>query len=272
MAQPTLKLSTRNRVSNSSLIVDWQMDSPLPVMSSSQAPALSREGIHWRSSATHVEIMIEVANRGSAPTEPARLVVEAAAFGAFVPGFSVARFAVPALGAGEKERVSFSVERSKLPATLLTGDVPVVRPGFDHVFAGREIDLVSSAEWIGNLNVWFDRHLESAVEVHRALGLKITARRPAGISVYLPPQDDYQIEVIHNGRGWTAEVVRCGATFPDRFKMPSISTLIVEAPYPNMQAKVALLVKRLSDGRIVPVDFSFESIEGPSERLGCIKV
>ena len=80
---------------------------------------------------------------------------------------------VLALDPGGRRRVPVTVARSLLPTTWGPG-------GSDQTFDMfmRALELVTS-EWAGNLNVWFDAAPERAVEVHRALDLKIAAGRRA---------------------------------------------------------------------------------------------
>ena len=71
-----------------------------------------------------------------------------------------------------------------------------------------ELELVTSSEWAGNLNVWFDAAPERAVEAHRALDLKIAAGRRAWMWVCLPSDEaGFDFVITGTGAGWTAEIV-----------------------------------------------------------------
>jgi hypothetical protein len=123
------------------------------------------------------------------------------------------------------------------------------------------MDLLRHAEWAGNLNVYFDRQPERAVEVHRALGLKVRAGRPVALMVDLP-QDraDYRVEVRISSPGWTAEVAGLAGAF---------HFLVVSPPaLAGVQAGVTVEATRIRDSRTVPVEFAFETVEGPEGSPG----
>ena len=125
------------------------------------------------------------------------------------------------------------------------------------------MELITSSEWAGNLNVWFDVAPERAVEAHRALDLKIAAGRRAWMWVFLPSDEaGFDFVITGMGAGWTAEIA----------SLLSSPALVVGAPAAGNRTAITLIVTRRSDGRAVPVDFSFESVEGPGEHLGCIPV
>src|SRR5262245_2206131 len=72
----------------------------------------------WRSVGEMVHISVEVINDSSEQTVPDTLVIEAAAFGAFVPTVPVARIAVDALDPGEQREVTTTGQRAlRNPAT-----------------------------------------------------------------------------------------------------------------------------------------------------------
>src|SRR5262245_33936578 len=126
-----------------------------PPRAATRLPELSKEGLRWRTNGANVEIVVEVTNGGSELTSPGVLVIEAAPLGAFVPGYEIARVPVLALDPGGRRRVPVTVARSLLPTTRRPG-------GRDQTFdiamweLEREWELVTSSEWAGNLNVWFD--------------------------------------------------------------------------------------------------------------------
>ena len=230
-----------------------------------RTPRISRENISWRVVGSDVKIDINISRDGTMPSVPAQLIVEAAPLGAFVSGYRIAEIPVPALDPGGHRRLEFSVPDNVLPSSNLLAHL--LAEMLDGRSTEREIDLLVTAEWAGNLNIWFDVEPENSVELHRALGLKVGAGRRAAVGLYLPAAGDpeYKTEIVYNnGAGWKAEVVHAHER---------LATLVVQAPgRPGTRAKVALLVTRIADGYVVPVDFSFESVEGLSESLGCIAV
>ena len=180
-------------------------------------------------------IVVEVTNGGSEPTSPGVLVIEAAPLGAFVPGYEIARVPVLALDLGGRRRVRVTVARSLLPTTrgpegLRDQALDVLR---------REWEVVSSAEWAGNLNVWFDAAPERAVEAHRALDLTIAAGRRAAMWVFLPSDEaGFEFAVTAPSAGWTAELVSWLGT----------PALVVGAPAAGNRTAITLNVTRRSDG------------------------
>jgi hypothetical protein len=73
----------------------------------------------------------------------------------------------------------------------------------------------------------------------------------------------FDIDLVYNGAGWAAEVEPLHEW---------MWILVVRAPDPGTRSTVALLVERRTDGYIVPVEFSFEAVEGPGDTLGCVTV
>jgi len=221
------------------------------------APAFAREGISWRSVAPgRVEISVEVSNVASEPTEAGELVIEAAALGAFVPFRPVARIALGALEPGERRRLARTVDRGLLNRVAALPRVrmgDLVRQAFGVTDVDpRVLEWVSQSEWIGNVNVWFDRRPERAVERHCAFGLRISAGRPVAAMVDLPTsRKDYRIDASCIDPRWAIDL----ASLVDR-----ISVLLVRPPgEPGIRAGVTVLVTRVSDGREVPVEFEFET-------------
>lgn len=229
-------------------------------------PRLRREGIRWRTVAPGtVEIAIEVANPTDRPTEPDVLVVEAAPLGAFLPFEPIARQPVDSLAPGERKWVSVHVARSVLDRFNLDEEMCSI------------FEAVCQSEWAGNLNVWFDRAPDQAVERHQARGLQIRAGGKMHLLFLLPPDTgEFRIEAAWNRPGWSARVyghlgeVRNRASFRHG---SDFGLLLVEAPRQvGAQATVETRVTRSRDGKMVPVEFSFTSVDGASSRLGCTKV
>ncbi len=234
-------------------------------------PLLSREGISWRAVAPgRVEIAVEVSNDGPEPTEAGDLVIEAAAFGAFVPFRPVARIALGSLEPGERRRVAQTVSRRLLQgaAAMPTGTMMVhlLRRMFGPGPVDAQlVDGLSHAEWIGNLNVYFDRRPDRAVERHCAFGLKVRAGRPLAAMLVLPDvREGFEVETRCSDPDWTADVASFGTGMA--------SHLVRQPAEAGARAGVTVLVTRTSDGREVPVEFAFETVGGPGETLGCIRV
>ena len=188
------------------------MESIMTLLSTNQ-PALStrallrvhRSGIQFHNvSRDRVRITIEVENRGSARSQPARMHLESAPFGVFVPWQPLVTLTVPAIDPGASVRVETEALqprpkpladfRSALPPNLATstaaGDErarrranPMARAAVVDLLlralAGhRELpaDLHDFLEdeqphWAGNLNVWLgrepvERHLAPRLRIH----------------------------------------------------------------------------------------------------------
>jgi hypothetical protein len=229
-------------------------------------PGLSREGITWRTVGPDlVEIAVEIVNEADRPTEPGDLVIEAAAFGAFVPFRPMTRVAIGALDPGERRKIRTTVARALLPGQ------PVFQPAMIDALRGlpgmtpEVLDLLTQSQWAGNLNVYFDRRPDRAVEVHRALDLQVQVGRPVALMVFLPMDRDlYRVEVRTTDSAWTARVV----AFSDWHHF-----LIVQPPsWAGARGGATIEATRLKDKRRVPVEFAFETVEGAGGTLGCIQV
>src|SRR5262245_33512491 len=226
-----------------------------------RVPELSREGLRWRTDGANVDIVVEVRNPGSRPTAPGVLVIEAAPFGAFVPGYEIARVPVLALDPGGRRFVPVTVARGLLPTTPGPDDLPDRM--FDGTTSWRDLERLTSTDWVGNLNVWFDVAPERAVEAHRALNLKLRAGRRASVHLYLPSTEEaLDFTLSGTGAGWSAEIV----------SSPWGATLIVGAPAAGHRTAITLAVTRRSDGCTVPVEFTVVSVEGQGDYLGCLQV
>jgi len=228
-------------------------------------PRVTRESITWRTVAPdRVEIQVLLSNDADRPTSPGELVIETAALGAFVPFRPATRVAVGALEPGGRRRVRTEVARAFLQGQ--GNFLPAMADAFGrtHGMTPQFLDLLRHAEWAGNLNVYFDRQPERAVEVHRALGLKVRAGKPVAIMVDLPhDRADYRVGVRTSDPAWTAEVAAMGGAF---------HFLVVKPPdLPGAAAEVTVEATRLKDSRTVPVEFAFETVDGRGESLGCIR-
>src|SRR5262249_23917500 len=129
--------------------------------------------ISWRSVGEMVHMSVEMINDSSEQTVPDTLVMEAAAFGAFVPTVPVARIAVALLDPGEQREVTTTVSRE-----LLNSPTQVGSPDTTPDFLPRILNFLvenPASHWIGNLNVYFDKASDCAVERHCAFDLKVPA-------------------------------------------------------------------------------------------------
>ena len=234
-------------------------------------PSFTREGLSWRSVAPdRVEIAVLVSNDGPESTQPGDLVIEAAALGAFVPFRPVARIALGSLEPGERRRVTTLVPRRVLQGAGLMPMARIMGDFLKRLYGpagadARLLDELAHAEWIGNLNVYFDRRPERAVERHCAFGLKVEAGRSLAAMLVLPePVAGYEVGTSCTSPDWKAEVLRFG---------PGLACLLVRPPAAcGERAGVTVLVTRASDGREVPVEFEFETSAGPGEKLCCVTV
>lgn len=218
-------------------------------------PALSPQAISWRTLPRgRVEIAVELLNDRPEPTAPGTLVIEAAALGAFVPNTPVARVAVGSLEPGGRRRVTTAVSRSFLPQP--GGIMPAMAEALKRTgqVTAQFLDLLQHAAWAGNVNVYFDRQPERAVEVHRALGLRVRAGSPVAVMVDLPPHRSggYEVRARAADPGWTADL----GSLTDAFHF-----LLVKPPdVRGAVGKVTVEATRLTDRRTVPVDFTFETV------------
>jgi hypothetical protein len=220
---------------------------------------LSRERIAWRTTPSSVEILVELINVEELPSAPDHLVIEAAQLGAFVPSWRVATVPIRSVASGERLRVVSSIPRTELPHL----DLPrmAMDGGFGADFPPADLDLVRTTEWVGNLNVYFDSAPEHAVEVHRALNLRVRAGRLAAIAVFAPEcEAGFCADLTCMGAGWNAELVRSGH---------GVAIIVVGTSVADRRAVVHLNVTRLSDMHQVLVELGFQSVEGPGEVLGC---
>ena len=218
--------------------------------------------VSWRSVGEMVHISVEVINDSSEQTAPDTLVIEAAAFGAFVPTVPVARIAVDALDPGEQRAVTATVSREQLDA-ITQGGFPDTRPDFS-VELSTSILATGRSHWIGNLNVYFDRASECAVERHCAFDLKV----PAGngiVATFVVREDGCTFRARCSDEAWSAEVLPMGPS--------GVAQLLVRPTgEPGKRASVTVDVTRTSDGKVVPVEFEFETVAGGGETVGCVEV
>ena len=218
--------------------------------------------ISWRSVGEMVHISVEVINDSSEQTVPDTLVIEAAAFGAFVPTVPVARIAVDALDPGEQREVTTTVSRE-----LLNSATQVGSPDNTPDFLPRILNFLvenPASHWIGNLNVYFDKASDCAVERHCAFDLKV----PAGngiVATFVVRDDGCTFRTRCSDEAWSAEVLPSGPS--------GVAQLLVRPPgEPGKRGSVIVDVTRTSDGKVVPVEFEFETVAGGGETVGCVEV
>ena len=233
-------------------------------------PVITRESITWRTvSPGIVEIAIELENPESEPTTPGDILIETASLGAFVPFRPVTRIALGSMEPGGRRRAKALVARKSL------ADTPLPTQNFAAMWAEvarrarldvkpELLDLMARSQWVGNLNVYFDRQPDRAVEVHRALDLQVKAGQPVIMMVDLPGDcSEYDVQTRVSDASWRAEVV----------DFMGISTLVVQPPaQAGLRSQVTIDVTRRSDGRCVPVEWSLETVSGAGGTLGCISI
>jgi hypothetical protein len=233
------------------------------------SPIFTGSSIRWRSvERGMVEIEVDLENPDSGSTEPGELVIETAGLGAFVPFRPVTRVALGSLEPGERRQVRTRVRRESLaaPAAVPRNFGEAMAEAFRNIGARPEVlDLLGQADWAGNLNVYFDRSPERAVEVHRALGLRVRAGTAVAVMVDLPSdRQAYEIALRVPGAEWKAEVV---------FSFMPINLVVIRPPsIPGLRGSVRVEVTRRSDGVMVPVELALETVDGPGETLGCVRV
>src|SRR5262249_17644939 len=213
--------------------------------------------ISWRSVGEMVQISVEVINDSSEQSIPDTLVIEAAAFGAFVPNVPVTRIAVDALDPGERREITTTVSRSQLDS-ITQSDAPAISP--DNFF--QVFQAIAGSHWIGNLNVYFDTASDHAVERHCAFDLKA----PKGANVtatFIVGNDGCTFRAQCSDEAWHTEVVPMGHR--------GVANLLVRTPdEKGKRARVTVDVTRTLDGKVVPVEFEFETVDGCGEMMGCI--
>ena len=211
----------------------------------------------WRSVGEMVQISVEVINDSSERTAPDTLVIEAAAFGAFVPNVPIARTAVGALDPGEERGITTTVSRATLDLAT-----QVSSPGTAMRDLREFLKARAGSHWIGNLNVYFEKAPEQAVERHCAFDLKVPAGKRVGAMFIVG--EDCTFRARCSDGAWSARVLARGS---------GGAFVFVQAPGdPGKRASVTVDVTRTLDGKVVPVEFEFQTVSGQGETLGCITV
>lgn len=232
-------------------------------LAKTHVPTIRHTDISWRTVGSFVEIGIVLTNELDEPTQDDELVIEAAPFGAFVPFEPVKRIAVPGFAPRERRRLMTRVDREQLDARSAVPNA-ILTPA-SWVPAGFCAQVFNSVtRWVGNLNVYFDCARENAVERHCAFGLGLQPEEKAGFRFLVEGPCDYAIEANPSDPRWKAEA----AMFLDFFGVARI-----DAPAEaGLKATVDVLVTWRSDERTVRVEFHVETVEGPGDTLGCIRI
>jgi hypothetical protein len=203
-------------------------------------PTFCRESVKWHTVAPGwVEIVIDLHNSSSEESSPDNLVIESARLGAFVPFRPVTRVAVPALAPGERRRVSDVLSMNDLGER----DMQALRL------------LNSPGEWIGNLHVYFEKRPEYAVEVHRALNLDLQMGVKNHLMIEVARAERCGVQMLCSNPEWHVSTWGLSDTVCLEIMPPALR---------QSTADLTVLVTRQRDGRTVPVEFSFRSVEGTS--------
>jgi hypothetical protein len=233
-----------------------------PASQGSTFPVIVRERIAWRKlDIGLVEISIHLVNEGDSATENETLKIEAAPFGAFVPNDPIASIAVGGLEPGEERTVSAFVPLETLEKAG-RGPAP-----FDDSFLPNSmthfLNRAASLHWIGNLNVYFDRAPESAVERHCAFGLEVPAGSVLG-ALFLIGRHGCRLTTRSSDPHWTANA---------QVVLGSHGILEVTTPKElGRRAEVTVDVEHLASGKRVPVEFAFRTVSGMGQTIGCKRV
>jgi hypothetical protein len=220
-------------------------------------PVLRAKDLTWQVRGAFLEVAIEMTNPSSEPTVPDHLVIEAAAFGAFVPTVPVARVAVPSMEPNERRRVT-----AQIPMATVQGVFNPLR--YPREFR-RVLMIQRSTHWAGNLNVYFDRAPQDAVEAHLAFGLEVPAGLAISLGFAVEPGATYRFDAAASDPDWHVQ--------SEWLPGLHFSLVIVTPPYAvGARSDVEVRVTRTSDGRVVPVAFSFVTVAGKGQSLGCIKL
>jgi len=228
-------------------------------------PRLRPEGITWRATGEFLEVDLELTNESFEPTEAGQLVLEAAALGAFVPFVPVARVRVTAFEPFERRRTSVLIPAASLDAAIAAA-ASMSAPPFEAIVAAdiqRFYELRRSGQWAGNLNIYFDRAPEAGVEVHRALEIKVEARREVVFAFSLDPQAEYEMDARPSDPAWAARVRALGCGCGALYVLPPAAI--------GARARVEVRVTRTRDDATVPVVFGLETVSGPGGSIGCVR-
>jgi hypothetical protein len=224
--------------------------------------SISRESISWTANAETVVVSIELTNNSSEATVPDTLVIEAAPFGAFVPNVPVTSIAVGSMDPGERRTLTTSVPRDLLDRLSTSqpwgGGVGPFKDAVNALIGGDSL-----THWIGNLNVYFQSDPERAVERHCAFNLKVPAGSRVASMFIVKDASDCVFKARSSSDLWRAEV------------MGTMRHAIMAVQTPDevgAHSFVTIDVIRTVDGKVVPVEFEFETVAGWGQSVGCVKV
>jgi hypothetical protein len=255
-------------------------------------PTIIRESICWTSvDDDTVQVCLDVINMENVQSDELDLHIEAAPFGAFVPGSPVATIAVGILEPGESRNFTVRLNRQILNELGLAD----VLEEFARSSGAAAIMAPSrNRQWIGNLNVYFDRDPASSVERHRAFNLCVPVGIQLSCMFIIKDPGPCECEVESTSTDWEASISNtqfgpipdsqrrlASSNFgrPGRLaQVPSMArrdVRMISIKTSNRigdQANITVSVKRLRDNKIVPVEFEFRTVEGWGQSVGCIRV
>jgi hypothetical protein len=209
-------------------------------------PVIRERGVSWQRQGQTLQVSIELNNPTATRTRCTHLVVEAAALGAFAPFVPVAKVEVPPLKPGANQRLAVNVDLRAAPASFASF-------------------LPEGTKWAGNLNIWFDRAPDCAVELHRALGLKVPAGKSTALGFYAPSDGtQYAYAFANSNRWFSVDVYNLSRR---RGLLSLVAPRVV-----GLRTKVEVAVTRRVDRRRVLVEFEFESVATEGDYLGCLAV
>ena len=209
-------------------------------------PVIRERGVSWQRQGQTLQVSIELNNPTATRTRCTHLVVEAAALGAFAPFVPVAKVEVQPLKPGANQRLAVNVDLRAAPASFASF-------------------LPEGTKWAGNLNIWFDRAPDCAVELHRALGLKVPAAERIALGFFAPCDGNQYAFALANSNP------RFFVALP--YLSRSMGMLFLMAPnIVGLHTDVQVAVTRRVDKRQVLVDFEFESVGTEGDYLGCLAV
>ena len=216
-------------------------------------PRIRRPGIRWTGGAGSPLILaLEFENPDALLSAPARVLVEVAPFGAFLPWRPMARVEVPPIAPGGRRVVT----------ETLDGDAPLPPPPAD-MFSGllasiQGLPLPSgSAHFVGNLNVFVSRGKPVERHLQRAVGLRRGVPNYALFCVGDGRDDRYRFSPQADP-GWQLEIA--GVAWGRSRKIRSeLLPLSITPPPAAESGKVSVLVTRGSTLETVPVEFELEA-------------
>lgn len=227
-------------------------------------PTFRRRDITWRwADAKTLEVSIELRNETNVPTDPAVLVVDVAGFGAFIPFAPGTRIAVGGMDPRERRTARGTIPSARLPRT----NVRVAPSAFARLIAGIISGRAETCDetgllrrWVGNVNVYFDRHADAAVERHTAFGLTVPTRSVSHFHAATMSNDLRWLEARVSDPDWAVEASLVGS-----------SHVLISVTSPDAGGRscdVVVELTREPDGRTVPIEWSFDTSDTAATPLG----